>query len=150
MISLWIDSHCIIQDDADDWKREASKMAEYYQNAVVATDAMTCHEGSTGFVGLQVGSLHRAQALGISLGCSRPGGNSKSENEQRLPRLSQARMAHAKECSVDLASPCFQLKSTRAQSLFLPAHVSTPPLATRRIATRIAIGKLVPRILLLR
>lgn len=30
---IWIDSLCIIQDDADDWKRESVKMASYYQNA---------------------------------------------------------------------------------------------------------------------
>ncbi|KAK2615471.1 hypothetical protein N8I77_002222 [Diaporthe amygdali] len=30
---IWIDSLCIVQDDADDWKREATKMASYYENA---------------------------------------------------------------------------------------------------------------------
>lgn len=30
---IWIDSLCIIQDDDDDWKREATKMASYYENA---------------------------------------------------------------------------------------------------------------------
>lgn len=30
---LWIDSLCIIQDDLNDWKREAAKMANVYQNA---------------------------------------------------------------------------------------------------------------------
>ncbi|KAH8785143.1 heterokaryon incompatibility protein-domain-containing protein [Diaporthe sp. PMI_573] len=30
---LWIDSLCIIQDDAEDWKCEAAKMASYYQNS---------------------------------------------------------------------------------------------------------------------
>jgi hypothetical protein len=57
---LWIDSLCIIHDDADDGKCEASKMAECYQNAVVtlsATDAMTC-------LGLQVGSLASSPSFG--------------------------------------------------------------------------------------
>lgn len=60
MIFLWIDSLCIIHDDADDGKCEASKMAECYQNAVVtlsATDAMTC-------LGLQVGSLASSPSFG--------------------------------------------------------------------------------------
>ncbi|KAL1867676.1 hypothetical protein Daus18300_006231 [Diaporthe australafricana] len=30
---IWIDSLCIIQDDDDDWKHEATKMASYYENA---------------------------------------------------------------------------------------------------------------------
>ncbi|KAM0324923.1 hypothetical protein ACHAQA_007889 [Verticillium albo-atrum] len=41
---LWIDSLCIIQDDTDDWRREASHMANIYENAVVtiSADAATC------------------------------------------------------------------------------------------------------------
>ncbi|KAH7305343.1 heterokaryon incompatibility protein-domain-containing protein [Stachybotrys elegans] len=30
---IWIDSLCIVQDDDDDWEREAIKMSEYYQKA---------------------------------------------------------------------------------------------------------------------
>ncbi|POS75864.1 hypothetical protein DHEL01_v205753 [Diaporthe helianthi] len=30
---IWIDSLCIVQDDADDWKYEAARMASYYQNS---------------------------------------------------------------------------------------------------------------------
>ncbi|KAI8634654.1 heterokaryon incompatibility protein-domain-containing protein [Xylariaceae sp. FL1651] len=30
---IWIDSLCIVQDDADDWKKESAKMADYYQHA---------------------------------------------------------------------------------------------------------------------
>ena len=30
---VWIDSLCIVQDDAEDWKRESAKMADYYQQA---------------------------------------------------------------------------------------------------------------------
>jgi len=30
---VWIDSLCIVQDDADDWKVESAKMADYYQHA---------------------------------------------------------------------------------------------------------------------
>jgi hypothetical protein len=45
---LWVDSICIIQDDQEDWAREASKMAEIYANAHVvlaATAAKDCTEG---------------------------------------------------------------------------------------------------------
>jgi len=30
---LWIDSFCIVQDDNDDWRREAAKMGSVYENA---------------------------------------------------------------------------------------------------------------------
>lgn len=38
---LWIDSLCIIQDDKVDWEREAGRMAQVYENALItiATDA---------------------------------------------------------------------------------------------------------------
>jgi hypothetical protein len=36
---LWIDSLCIIQDDEDDWRYEASLMANIYENAVLTLGA---------------------------------------------------------------------------------------------------------------
>ncbi|KAL7806663.1 heterokaryon incompatibility domain-containing protein [Trichoderma aethiopicum] len=36
---LWIDSLCIIQDDKDDWRREAAKMGSVYQNAYIVISA---------------------------------------------------------------------------------------------------------------
>ncbi|KAK9787382.1 putative Heterokaryon incompatibility domain-containing protein [Seiridium cardinale] len=36
---IWIDSLCILQDDKDDWTREAVKMALIYQNALVTIAA---------------------------------------------------------------------------------------------------------------
>ncbi|KAJ4220442.1 hypothetical protein NW759_007330 [Fusarium solani] len=45
---LWIDSLCIIQNSADDWKREAVKMHLVYRHAVVtivATSATSTHDG---------------------------------------------------------------------------------------------------------
>ena len=45
---IWIDSLCILQDDQEDWAREASKMAQYYNRALLTlavADAMTCHVG---------------------------------------------------------------------------------------------------------
>ncbi|PQE31333.1 het domain-containing protein [Rutstroemia sp. NJR-2017a WRK4] len=38
---VWIDSICIIQDDAEDWRRESAKMADYYQNAWLTIAATT-------------------------------------------------------------------------------------------------------------
>lgn len=45
---IWIDSLCIMQHDQDDWACEASKMARYYDNAILTpavADALTCHVG---------------------------------------------------------------------------------------------------------
>lgn len=45
---LWIDSLCIVQDDRDDWEREARAMASVYEQAllvIVAADAANPHEG---------------------------------------------------------------------------------------------------------
>lgn len=45
---LWIDSLCIIQNDADDWFREAGRMATTYENATVtlaATASLSSQEG---------------------------------------------------------------------------------------------------------
>ncbi|KAI4603439.1 hypothetical protein KJ359_003249 [Pestalotiopsis sp. 9143b] len=45
---IWIDSICIIQDDHDDWKREAGKMSTVYAQSlvtIIATSAGSCDEG---------------------------------------------------------------------------------------------------------
>ncbi|KAK4206688.1 heterokaryon incompatibility protein-domain-containing protein [Rhypophila decipiens] len=36
---IWIDSLCIIQDDKEDWAREATRMADVYRNAVLTLSA---------------------------------------------------------------------------------------------------------------
>ena len=45
---LWIDSLCIVQDDADDWRHEGSKMASVYENSfitIAATSSTNPHGG---------------------------------------------------------------------------------------------------------
>ncbi|OTA04371.1 hypothetical protein A9Z42_0049630 [Trichoderma parareesei] len=39
---VWIDSLCIVQDDKEDWKREAAKMALIYTNAELTVAASWC------------------------------------------------------------------------------------------------------------
>lgn len=44
---LWIDSLCIIQDDADDWNEQSSRMCDIYQNGfltIAATRALGCED----------------------------------------------------------------------------------------------------------
>ncbi|KAI1764446.1 HET-domain-containing protein [Hypoxylon sp. FL1150] len=45
---LWIDSLCIVQDSAEDWRHEAALMHLVYRHAlvtIVATSATSCHDG---------------------------------------------------------------------------------------------------------
>lgn len=46
---LWIDALCIIQHSSD-WDAEASKMGQYYGNAVVTLSANSCSSTSMGFL----------------------------------------------------------------------------------------------------
>lgn len=47
---LWIDSLCIIQDDALDWTRESGAMASIYEGAEIGLAANEAHDGSHGFL----------------------------------------------------------------------------------------------------
>ncbi|KAM0490960.1 hypothetical protein ACHAP8_011026 [Fusarium lateritium] len=47
---LWVDRFCILQDDIEDKKREFSKMATTYKNAVVTLAAGTSENASEGFL----------------------------------------------------------------------------------------------------
>ncbi|RYP20526.1 hypothetical protein DL767_009429 [Monosporascus sp. MG133] len=48
---LWIDSLCIVQDDGDDWAREAARMADYYTGAEVVIAASSSTGCTEGFLG---------------------------------------------------------------------------------------------------
>ena len=47
---IWIDALCIIQDDFNDWEREASKMASIYANSYLTIAASTAQDGSIGML----------------------------------------------------------------------------------------------------
>lgn len=47
---IWIDSLCIIQDDAADWERESSKMAEVYSHASLVISAANSSSADEGFL----------------------------------------------------------------------------------------------------
>ena len=47
---LWIDALCIIQDDFDDWEREASLMASIYANSYLTVAALSSPDGSYGIL----------------------------------------------------------------------------------------------------
>ena len=58
---LWIDSLCIIQNDTQDWEREAAKMAAIYRDANIVIGASNSSADSEGF-------LHKREADGVSVG----------------------------------------------------------------------------------
>lgn len=43
---LWVDRLCIIQDDQEDWKREASKMCDIYSKSTLTISAPICSEST--------------------------------------------------------------------------------------------------------
>lgn len=45
---LWIDSLCIIQDDGEDWAKEAALMAEVYGNSLCTLAALSSRDGTEG------------------------------------------------------------------------------------------------------
>ncbi len=47
---LWIDALCIVQDDEDDWVREAALMANVYGSAVLNIAAHTACDAQHGFL----------------------------------------------------------------------------------------------------
>jgi hypothetical protein len=61
---IWIDSLCIIQDDAEDWEVQSALMSEIYQNAVL-TLAATSSTGDN--EGCSPRNVHHASALEITL-----------------------------------------------------------------------------------
>ncbi|KXH62348.1 heterokaryon incompatibility protein [Colletotrichum salicis] len=46
---LWIDSLCIVQDDADDWRKESVQMGRIYKDAEITVAASGARHGSEGF-----------------------------------------------------------------------------------------------------
>ena len=47
---IWIDSLCIVQDDRDEWAREAAKMADVYSGAFVVLAATRAQAATEGFL----------------------------------------------------------------------------------------------------
>jgi hypothetical protein len=47
---LWIDALCIIQDDEEDWMREAASMYEIYNNALLVISASNSRRSGTGML----------------------------------------------------------------------------------------------------
>ncbi len=60
--SLWIDSLCIIQDDATDWTTESSRMGTIYEKAHIVIAASAAADGSQGFLQGRMG-FHEIETI---------------------------------------------------------------------------------------
>jgi Heterokaryon incompatibility protein (HET) len=47
---IWIDALCIIQDSEEDWREEASKMADIYRSATISLSASIAISGNSGLI----------------------------------------------------------------------------------------------------
>ncbi|KAF4635761.1 hypothetical protein G7Y89_g2333 [Cudoniella acicularis] len=59
---LWIDAVCIIQDNPEDWKEEAGKMADIFENAFLTIAADSAKQGSEGCY-RTTNAIHLAQPV---------------------------------------------------------------------------------------
>ncbi|PMD47240.1 HET-domain-containing protein, partial [Hyaloscypha variabilis F] len=50
---IWIDSLCIVQDDAQDWNEQASKMCDVFENAYITVAATSARNTAEGFLAHQ-------------------------------------------------------------------------------------------------
>lgn len=68
---LWIDCLCIVQDDQQDWEREAASMGEYYLNSYLTISASDCRDSSSGFLSTRNAGSYVSPAT-LSLGYDTP------------------------------------------------------------------------------
>lgn len=59
---LWIDALCIIQDDEEDWLREASKMCEIFSKSALTIATPICGDSSESFVEKRRAGLRMASS----------------------------------------------------------------------------------------
>ncbi|KAK3318209.1 hypothetical protein B0H66DRAFT_532722 [Apodospora peruviana] len=55
---LWIDSLCIVQDDAEDWEKESSRMGDVYSSAYCTIAATSAISSASGFLAQNVESKY--------------------------------------------------------------------------------------------
>ncbi|ETS82697.1 hypothetical protein PFICI_04573 [Pestalotiopsis fici W106-1] len=65
---LWIDSLCIQQDDTQEWQKESSKMADYYNHAYLVIAASQAGDPSQGFLDSLQDSSNTTKYSGIHIG----------------------------------------------------------------------------------
>ena len=64
---LWMDSLCIIQDDLEDWNREASRMAAVYHSAFVTIAAVDTEDDKSGLFSARNGLQYQPCKFDLDL-----------------------------------------------------------------------------------
>ncbi|KAI1322455.1 HET-domain-containing protein [Xylariaceae sp. FL0255] len=73
---IWIDAICIIQDDIEDWKREASQMGDIYRHAYLTLAATNSSSSFDGFLKDRQPSVNASQGFVFREFQSSPSGHS--------------------------------------------------------------------------
>jgi hypothetical protein len=79
---LWIDAICIIQDDSEDWSKEASRMGKIYNHAYLTIAATNSESSFDGF--LQDRELSSRASLGFTLKGVQPTRSPTAVNEKGI------------------------------------------------------------------
>lgn len=112
---LWIDSLCIVQDDTDDWRREAAKMAEIYQRSWVTVAATSALDGNSGILPTTL---------------SLANGHKLIPRKRPLPRRGKRRKAMQGMKPLDIG-PVFVRRQPQHDPYSQTSHTHGPPLLTR-------------------
>lgn len=100
---IWIDSLCIIQDDPDDWEKEAQKMGLIYESSQCTIAATSSSSSSISFLNYQGKDFG---TLGLS------------QREQMYRGLSRSKQMYPQDYSGSLFLPLLYDKTDRAKGTF--------------------------------
>lgn len=119
---LWIDSLCIVQDDQQDWRREAAKMASIYQNSALVISAAKS-PGAYGGLYADLPPRHKIHTVTVTVTPER------AESSRTTPTSP----FEASEPAPQTETVHVRLGLTHPQRLFSPYHAqpSTLPVFTR-------------------
>lgn len=93
---LWIDSLCILQDSAEDWSREGSKMSQIYQHSYVTLAAAMATDASKGCFAV-ADSRHVRKTITFDI-----------SHDQSYDIHSMVALTHRDEQSLDKRGWCLQ------------------------------------------
>ncbi|AEO62087.1 hypothetical protein MYCTH_2313036 [Thermothelomyces thermophilus ATCC 42464] len=92
---LWIDSLCIVQDDLDDWRREASRMASVYQNAAFVVSAAKA-AGAYGGLYAELPPTHRPLTVRFKSGGPQERERQREQEEQQEQQREEEVVVHVR------------------------------------------------------
>ncbi|KAI8940550.1 hypothetical protein NX059_004228 [Plenodomus lindquistii] len=113
---IWIDSICILQDDRDDWAKEASTMADVYSNGYAVLAATAASSSTQGFLWPRKPPL--------SIACTSPSGSQSTIHARRNDTHWCNLKRHNTEYPLYSRAWCMQERYLARRTVhFLPAEV---------------------------